>query len=96
MSLETMKLSKRVGQCIQPERRSWFGNLRVKSGYANLPIGALLDAIQENGVRRIAALERSLSATVNQRAEASFHITENIGGADETRTRNLLPDRHWT
>jgi hypothetical protein len=27
----------------------------LKSGYANLPIGGLLDAIRENGVPRIAA-----------------------------------------
>jgi hypothetical protein len=64
-SLEIIKLSKKVGQRIQPERRSWFGNLRLKSGNANLPIGALPNAIQENGVPRIAALQCSISATVN-------------------------------
>src|ERR1700730_8153129 len=91
-SLETIKLAKKVGQCIQPERRSWFGNLRVKSGNDNLPIGALPNAMQGNGVPRIAALQCSISTTVNERAETSFLITEKIGGADETRTRDLLRD----
>ena len=38
----------------KPEFPGRFGNLGLNSGYANLQIGGLQDAIQENGVPGIA------------------------------------------
>jgi hypothetical protein len=59
----------------KPEFRSCFGNLGLNSGYANLPIGGLQVAIQENGLPEIINKHNSIQVHIVKPENPTGHLS---------------------